>query len=261
MRNSNWTREELILAFNLYCQLQFGKYHQHNPDIIKLAQFIARTPSAVAMKLSNFASFDPVHQSRGVKGLINASRADREIWEEFNNNWNKAAIESQLTLWKQGQVEIPIEQYIDASNEAAIDWNSRPSETERTVKVRLGQSFFRKTILASYRETCCVCGLPISLLLIASHIIPWEEREDLRLNPHNGLCLCAIHDKAFDKGLMSIRGNYHVEVSPTISRYMPQEALQSNFERYNRERITLPDKFLPNGDFLEYHHDTYFKVE
>jgi putative restriction endonuclease len=259
MRNSNWIREELLLAFNLYCQIPFGQYHQHNLDVIKLARLIGRSPSAVAMKLSNFASFDPAHHARGVKGLINTSRADKEIWEEFNDNWNETAIESQLALWERGQMEIPVERGMDVPD-IAIDWEHKPSETERTVKVRLGQNFFRKTILASYRDACCICGIPIPALLIASHIIPWEAQEDLRLNPHNGLCLCAIHDKAFDKGLMSIRGNYLVSISPAISSYMPHEALQSNFERYQHRQISLPDKFLPNSGFLEYHHNTYFKA-
>lgn len=72
-----WRREELILAFDLYCRLAFGKMHRNNPAVIELADLIGRTPSAVAMKLVNFASLDEAHQSRGVKGLSNASSADR----------------------------------------------------------------------------------------------------------------------------------------------------------------------------------------
>lgn len=68
-----------------------------------------------------------------------------------------------------------------------------PTEAERSVKARLGQRFFRDAIMANYYERCCVCGIPIPELLIASHIIPWKDREDLRLNPSNGLCLCALH--------------------------------------------------------------------
>ncbi len=82
MSVNNWTRHELILAFNLYCRIPFGRLHKGNPEIVSLAQNINRTPSAVAMKLVNFASFDPVHQARQITGLKNASRADREIWNE-----------------------------------------------------------------------------------------------------------------------------------------------------------------------------------
>ena len=74
-----WTREELILAINLYCKLPFGRLHRANPDIIHLAKLIHRTPSAVALKLVNFASFDPSLRARGIKGASNASKLDSQI--------------------------------------------------------------------------------------------------------------------------------------------------------------------------------------
>jgi hypothetical protein len=39
-----WTKEELILAVNLYCKLPFGRLHHRNPEIIDLASLIGRTP-------------------------------------------------------------------------------------------------------------------------------------------------------------------------------------------------------------------------
>ena len=48
-----WTHQQLLVAFNLYCQMPFGKIHFSNPEIIKYAELIGRTPSALAMKLSN----------------------------------------------------------------------------------------------------------------------------------------------------------------------------------------------------------------
>src|SRR5687768_10145206 len=104
MAQRNWQREELLLVLNLYCRLPFGQYHSRNSEIIKLAQLIDRTPGAVAMKLTNFASFDPYHQARGIKGLQNASQADRNLWNEFTSNWDNLAIESE-TIYAQLQGE------------------------------------------------------------------------------------------------------------------------------------------------------------
>ena len=67
----HWTKDELILAINLYCKLPFGKMHGRNPEIIQLANFIGRTPSSIALKLGNFASFDPTLKERGIKGASN----------------------------------------------------------------------------------------------------------------------------------------------------------------------------------------------
>ena len=85
-KGKHWSRNELLVVFRLYCQTPFGKLHQHNPDIIQLANSIERTPSAVAMKACNFASLDPVQQARNISALGNVSRADKQLWEDFNNN-------------------------------------------------------------------------------------------------------------------------------------------------------------------------------
>ena len=46
-----WREEELLLALNLYSKLQFGQLYSRNPTIIRLAEYLGRTPGSVAMKL------------------------------------------------------------------------------------------------------------------------------------------------------------------------------------------------------------------
>ena len=79
MANARWSKDELKLAFHLYCQLPFGKLHQRNPEIVELARLLGRTPGSVAMKLVNFASLDPTITRSGRSGLNNASKLDREV--------------------------------------------------------------------------------------------------------------------------------------------------------------------------------------
>lgn len=66
MVRNNWTREETLLAFDLYCGVPFGKIHASNPEIIELARIIDRTPASLAMKMCNLASIDPVQRERGI---------------------------------------------------------------------------------------------------------------------------------------------------------------------------------------------------
>ena len=91
---TGWTRPQLLVAFNLYCQMPFGKMHARNPQIIKYAELIGRTSSALAMKLTNIASLDPTITSSGRKGLDGASAADGAMWEEMQADWEHFAIES-----------------------------------------------------------------------------------------------------------------------------------------------------------------------
>ena len=61
-----WTREQTLIAINLYCKLPFGKLHKTNPIIVGVAEKMGRTASSLRMKLCNFASLDPVQSARGI---------------------------------------------------------------------------------------------------------------------------------------------------------------------------------------------------
>ncbi|MBU4432762.1 HNH endonuclease, partial [Patescibacteria group bacterium] len=98
MNRSNWNRQQLLVAFYLYCQIPFGKLHSRNPEIIKYASLVGRTSSALAMKLTNIASLDPAITSTGRKGLKGASLADRMMWEEMQNDWENFVAESQQAI-------------------------------------------------------------------------------------------------------------------------------------------------------------------
>ena len=241
----NWTREELILAINLYCKTPFGRIHNRNPEIIKLAKLIDRTPSSVSYKLANFASIDPSLQR---KGASNVSKLDIDVWNEFFKDWGKLAFESEMLLSK-----------YDNSNTTA-DIEILPLEgydRESIVKTRVNQAFFRKTVLASYNFKCCITGLSLTELLVASHIIPWSKDEKNRLNPRNGLCLNALHDKAFDKGLISISEKFRIIVSRKLkdSEKFPEKEL---INKYDDQPISLPSRFLPDSEFLSYHRKNIF---
>jgi hypothetical protein len=258
MTRRNWQRDELLLALNLYCRLPFGQYHSRNPEIIRLARLIDRTPDAVAMKLSNFASFDPHHQARGIVGLQNASKGDRDIWDEFNGDWNGLVLESELTLAQlSGEADLVTQDAFTAGFEMAEVY-SGPTEIERQVRIRIGQKFFRKVIITSYSSRCCVCGMPIPDLLVASHIVAWRDSEHLRVNPHNGLCLCTLHDKAFDRGLFTLGEAYEIILSRVIHQYLPDSAVEHGFVVYEGKPIRLPDKFIPDREYIEFHRSSYF---
>ncbi len=255
MSRKNWTREELIIAYNLYCKIPFGKIDDNNLEIINLAKIIGRTPSAVALKLSNFASLDPELQKRNIVGMRHGSKSDKEIWNEFHGNWDELAFESEILLARVKGESI--------ENSTNIDLDSLPSEgkeREAIIKARVNQIFFRSAILASYENKCCITGISIPELLVASHIIPWSKDEKNRLNPHNGLCLNLLHDKAFDRGLITITEDYKMKLSPALMNYKKNEAIEKFFLPYGDQTISLPKKFLPDKSFLRYHNENVFII-
>jgi len=249
MRRRGWTREELIVAFNLYCKIPFGRIHIRNPLIIQLAQSLGRTPSAVSWKLANFARLDPALKRRNVKGATHGARAEVEIWMEFNDDWEGLAFESERLLGDMG-----IRPEIDEKSEEFPEGRTR----EALVRTRVNQGFFRSAVLASYGVRCCITGLSLGQLLNASHIVPWTVDVKNRTNPRNGLCLNAIHDRAFDCGLLTITTDLRVEVSPKARGVGADKASEDFLWRFNGVAISAPRRFAPDADFLRYHHDHVF---
>ena len=245
-----WTREELILAINLYCKIPFGKLHKGNPEIIHLSNLIGRTASSVAYKLVNFASLDPSLKARGIKGASNSSKLDKEIWEEFYLNWEEAAFESEKLL---ANFE---EKGLDELDTRFQQTEGK--EIESTIKVRVNQSFFRKTILASYNYKCCITGIDQPELLIAGHIKPWNLDEKNRLNPRNGLAMNNLHDTAFENGLLTISPDYKILISHELKK-SNNTSVTEYFLKYDKKEIILPSKFLPDPEFLKYHNDERFR--
>ncbi len=248
----SWIRDELLVAFNAYCRIPFGRLNKSNSDIVKLSRMLGRTPSAVSMKLCNFASFDPAHRERGVKGLKHAGKGDRAIWDEFHGDWEGLAFESEEALGRLyglgEQVEAP------AREEEPVV----ATEAERTVRVRLVQRFFREAVLSSYGYCCSVCAFGLPQMLNASHIVPWSKDAKRRADPCNGLSLCVLHDRAFDRGFMTVDEKYRVVVAGAVKIDDVPELHEVGLLKIEGRKISLPERFRPDEGALGYHREKVF---
>ena len=254
MREDVWTEEQLTVALNLYWQIPYNKISgSSNPIIKEYSLIIGRSPAALAYKLMNFTSLDSERQGNGNKGKSGAGAGDRVIWDKYRNDWGNLANDSLLILSRIQHKSI--EQIIELEEDLRF---LEGKEKERMIKFRVNQSNFRQRILASYNEKCCVTGLNIPSLLVASHIIPWARNKEERLNPKNGLCLNSIHDKAFDKGFITVSTDYKIKLSKDVLGRKKDISIQNLFLKYENQMIILPDRYLPNPDFLDWHYDNVF---
>jgi predicted restriction endonuclease len=255
-----WAREHFLIALNLYCKLPFGKLHKGNPIIKEMAAKMGRTPNSLAMKLCNFAALDPVQQARGIRGLPGATKQDRAMWNEFHSNLSVLGTESEELLHDLFTKDETKEVDFLTRDKVRLVAPSGATETQATVKVRRGQQFFRQSVLTAYDVRCCISGINVPRLLVASHIKPWGKFPADRLNPRNGLCLSTLHDAAFDAGLITLDDKLNVILSKRLRSFFPQPTLEQNFVSFEGKPIRLPEKLAePDGDFLCYHRDEVFR--
>lgn len=259
---NKWSKEEFMLIMNLYIKLRYGQFNYRNNEVIKLAELIGKTPGAVAFKLVHLSRQDPKHKDR-VKGLANPGKNAMEIYNEFINNWDEMFYQSEVLLAKYQNKkieEIALEQYEIQEFEKDILSGKEGKDVERILKSRVNHSLFRKVVVSNYYNSCAICSLDIQNLLVASHILKWSENKEHRLNPTNGLCLCNIHDRAFELGYIGINTNYSILISNELKQVKEKSTFTSLFGRHENKSIILPDKFYPNTDFLESHLNNTFKV-
>lgn len=245
----NWTRDEQILAFSLYSEIPFGKIHMGNPKVLELAGLLGRTPGSVSMKLSNFARLDPALQARGIAGLQRGAKGEKEIWDEFRERPEALAFESQQLLAK--KLRKPIEEVAQIRTD---DLPREGIEREALIRVRVNQSFFRRRILSAYEFRCCVTGLKVRELLVASHIVPWSQDSANRLNTRNGLCLNPLHDRAFDRHLMYVDADFRVRFARRLN--VPEQKENETLSwllSFEGKILLMPKHFSPDRQLLEQH--------
>lgn len=247
----SWTEHELLIAMNLYCRLPFGQCNSRNKLVNEVASKMDRTAGSISRKLGNIASLDPCHQARGVGGLPNSSKLDRKIWADFQDNWSAMAEKSEAAF------EELMGETVQEELVPEFEQPPGPSEVERVVKTRRLQTFFRNAVLSSYGSRCALTGIDLPQLLIASHIIPWSKNKNRRADPTNGLCLNALHDKAFDRNLITFDEDCRLVVSGILKKGDIPEFQSSNFASLEGTALTIPHRFAPDSQALEEHRNAF----
>lgn len=253
--NNNWTREETMIAFNVYCKIPFKDSNKNHPIIIKYANIIGRSPSALNMKVGNLGRLDPKLKEKGISGLSHGSKVEQMVWDEFYANPEQLIYESECLIAKYSNDSI--------EHTSNIDLDNLPEGTERlaVIKQRVNQTFFRYTVLSSYDNKCCISGIGNSLLLEACHIKDWSVDSENRTNPENGLCLNNLFHRAYDKYLIAITPDYHIVISDKFISDTGDELFKQYLKGINGRTITLPSRFYPRKDFLDFNYQKYLSLQ
>lgn len=250
---NNWTREQTIVALNVYCKIPFKNSSARHPMIIEYAKLIGRTPAALNLKIGNLGSYDPVLRAKGIVGLAHTSKMDEQIWNEFFDNPEKLAYESEKVIaeFKHQTIE----------ESTAIDLSNLPEGTERTVitRQRINQRFFHDAVFCSYENRCCITGINIPSLLEACHISSWKDDVKNRTNPRNGLCMNLLFHRAYDKFMMAITPDFDIIISEQMLDATKEEKFRGYLQELNGTQIRMPEKFSPDRDLLAKHYEQYKK--
>lgn len=249
-----WSREETVVAFNVYCQIPFRKSNKTHLLVVEYARLLGRSPSALNMKIGNFGRLDPELKERGISGLLHGAKTEESVWAEFSDDPGALLEESERivkTLQKKTEVRDQSDNFNPISGE----------ERRLFVKCRYGQDFFREVVLSAYASKCCISQISERRLLEACHIVSWAEDAQNRLNPKNGLCLNLFFHGAYDAHLLGISPDYRVEVSERLLASAGSDSFRTYLRGLQGKEIVLPEHFSPSQDLLARQYDKFLQTQ
>jgi hypothetical protein len=201
------------------------------------------------MKMCNLASLDPGFVISGRAGLNGGvTKLDRLVFEEFRHDWGELSVQAETLVG------------LNLFEGDPVNGAKRISSLTEHRKVSRERHFFRSAVLAAYEYRCCISGQMLPNMLVASHIKPYTacKGSNDRTNPENGLCLNVFYDKAFDRGLITVDTRLTIWVSPRV-REFPDAFTERWLIDLQGGGISLPARFRPQREFLEYHNEKIFK--
>jgi len=164
------------------------------------------------------------------------SQEDGEkLWSRISSHVNVNFIKDEDKTDE--QLEREIEQQMEKGDYRVEDsWGEQ--------KQRIGQDKFREKVLENFQNKCCICGINVPELLDASHIHSWADDKDNRLNPRNGLALCALHHRAVERGILTIDKNGQIHCDKG-SLSEDNDVVAKFLLAYDGKYIRKPSRYTP----------------
>lgn len=248
-----WTKEDIMVIFNLYCKLPFKENTINNSLIEEYARMLNRSSNSIIMKISDLGKLDPELKRYSNVAEIYGQKLDRDVWNDFNKNPMQFVYNSEKLIAR--AYGCSVSELEDLDNN--LPKGCHPKDP---VRRKMGFIFFRKVVLSSYNNTCCISGVRNPLLVEACHITEWDDDENKIVNPRNGLCLNYLMHKAYDRKLVSVSPDYKINISEKMITSAMREDFRTYLKSINGRHIFLPDRFSPSRDLLAMHYEEFTRL-
>jgi hypothetical protein len=136
--------------------------------------------------------------------------------------------------------------------EIVVPETIRVDESFQIRHARVGQDIFSRAVRNNYGHRCCFPGCEVDhdALLVGAHIARWSDNPESRGDVSNGLCLCVLHDKAFECGFFTLTDELCVEINSKKSA--SSAWAKSELNRAAGEKIKL-GRIMPSLDAIRQH--------
>jgi putative restriction endonuclease len=199
--------------------------------------------SAALRQYYEYNRSKPIGQKKGLFYVVCAGRI------QFLNGAYLSEVDDELVTILLGSDPLR-----GAMKHALLLTSTKAGEYIARRRIRLGQKEFSQGVRENYQHCCCFPGCTVAedRFLIAGHIACWREAPELRGKVENGLCLCRMHDTAFEQGYFTIGEDFRVRINKNNTEAQRSTWCKENILPYEGYPIRL-GFVSPSRDALSYH--------
>ena len=196
------------------------------------------------------------------KGLAVHKKGTGELVIGFRREFVGTYVEHLKALHASGQkrdeVDLLSELSENPTDITREDIEARVQEPRRYAIVQTRQALrdidFRDRVLRAYSHQCAICDMQLGLL-DGAHIYPASEPASTD-ETANGVALCTLHHRAYDRGLVTFDASYSVVVHDLRLMELANAGQDKGAARFRRElseTVRLPpnDQDWPNPVYVE----------
>ncbi len=219
-------------------------------NIIKEVYKIEKWLPAEKLQRENFPYKEDEKGRYGFEGEI----AEPEV----RNKYRKKSVENICKPGRYSFKYLPPDNYeviteIQKIEKEIAPLNIDDESKKAIINVRVNQGKFRDSLLKRYHNKCCLCGVKIPKILIASHIKPWaESKTEEKADVDNGFLMCPNHDKLFDKGYITFEDDGTIRISKGLTEN------EMTFLNVNSKMHIEPTLTKGNKKYLKFHRKDIF---
>ena len=240
-----WTEDETLFLFKIFLTEPVQSLPVSSPRIQELARTLNRKPGSIHRKLADIYSNEPSYIESGRK-QTNCAKLVSEIWNDLYSD-----CESTMK-----RMDVAYESVTGLDNgEIIIDYDISPGlDVPVEATRRKGQQVFRLRVAHNFEYRCCITGIAIPCLMVASHIKAWSESTPKeRTDPGNGLYLNRLHDCLFDRHMMTVDEDMRIEYADSLRSGNSDDTYEVFFGRYEGMRIHEPVCNSVNNAYMDEH--------
>lgn len=142
------------------------------------------------------------------------NREDKHLFYTIQNNRLQCLFGAYFSEFGDQLPRMLVERYAIDRDRIVVAGNANTGVTTREVEQRIGHQEFSDNVKRNFNHKCCFPNCPVEgkNFLVSGHIARWADNETLRGDTSNGLCLCLMHDKAFERGFFTLNENFRVVI-------------------------------------------------